>query len=52
MPTMRIPMTIPAIAPPLIPEDEDSLPEALAEAGATMLMVDEELESVELDEDD
>lgn len=45
-------MTIPAIAPPLIPEDEDSWPEAEAEAGATMLTVEEELDCERLDEDE
>ena len=45
-------MTIPAIAPPLIPVDEDSLPEAEAEAGATMLTVEEELDCERLDEDE
>lgn len=45
-------MTIPAIAPPLIPVDEDSLPEAEAEAGATMLTVEEGLDCERLDEDE
>lgn len=47
---MRMPMMIPAIAPPLSPEDEVSLPwalVALAEAGATMLIDEDELERVE-----
>jgi hypothetical protein len=42
-----MPMMIPAMAPPLSPDEEVSLPEApevLAEAGATMLIVDDELE--------
>ena len=44
-------MTMPAIAPPLIPEDEDSLPEAVAEAGATILTVEDELDCEEWDDE-